>query len=178
MNLDYFISSLPALLPEQPSAITLEEFRAACTEHLSGSLLAAVEALLDDQPSTHPFITAWRRHERGLRTAIARRCAARLGTDARPWIRPDGLDETETARGVAAAFEQPDPLQRERALDRIRWKAAEELQGIQPLTARVLLAYAIKLRLLARRQKLDAATGRQRLETLATLPAAGGGSQE
>ena len=70
---------------------------------------------------------------------------------------------------MAAAFEQPDPLQRERALNRLRWQAAEALQGIQPLTPEVLLAYAVKLRLLERGQALDAAAGRQRLDALAAL---------
>ena len=170
MNLDYFIASLPMLMPGHPPGITVAAFRVACAEHLSGRIREAVEALLDDQACPHPFVAAWRRHETGLRNAIARRRAARLGTDAQPWLRPDGSDEARISHGVAAAFEQPDPLQRERALNRLRWQAAEALQGIQPLTPEVLLAYAVKLRLLERGQALDAAAGRRRLDALAALP--------
>ena len=170
MNLDYFIASLPMLMPGHPPGITVAAFRVACAEHLSGRLRAAVEALLDDQAYPHPFVAAWHRHETGLRNAIARRRAARLGADVQPWLRPGGDDETRISHGVAAAFEQPDPLQRERALNRLRWQAAEALQGIQPLTPEVLLAYAVKLRLLERGQALDAAAGRRRLDALAALP--------
>lgn len=170
MNLEYFIASLPMLQPGHPPGITVDAFRAACAEHLTGRLREAVEALLDDHPYGHPFVEAWRRHETGLRNAIARRRATRLGSDAQSWLRPEGGDETRLAHAVAAAFDQPDPLQRERALDRLRWQAAEALQGIQPLTPGVLLAYAVKLHLLTRWQALDAAAGRQRLETLSALP--------
>ena len=166
MNLDYFIASLPMLLPGHPPGITLEAFRAACAEQLAGRLAAAVQALLDDTDCDHPFVRAWNAHETRLRNAVARRRDARLKQDPQRWLRPDDAGDLRVEHGVAAAFELPDPLQRERALARLRWQAVEALQGIQPLTPEVLLAYAVKLRLLARWTLLDDALGRQRLEAL------------
>ena len=170
MNLEYFIASLPMLMPGHPPGITAEAFRAACAEHLTGRLALAVQALLDDAPGDHPFVRAWHAHETLLRNAIARRRGARLGTEAQPWLRPDEGSDVWLDQGVAAAFEQPDPLQRERALARLRWQAIERLQGFQPLTPEVLLAYAVKLRLLARWHALDVKLGQARLEALAKLP--------
>ena len=73
-------------------------------------------------------------------------------------------------QGVAAAFEQPDPLMRERALARLRWQAIEVLQGIQPLAPEVVLAYAVKLRLLTRWTLLDEEIAQARLDALVRLP--------
>lgn len=169
MNLDYFIASLPMLLPGHPPGITLDAFRAACAEQLTGRLAAAVQALLDNTDCDHPFVRAWRAHETLLCNAVARRRAARLKQDAQRWLRPVDGGDMRIEHGVAAAFEQPDPLQRERALDRLRWNVLEELQGNQPLTSAVVLAYAVKLRILDRWSRLDAAAGAQRLEALTTL---------
>jgi hypothetical protein len=169
MNLDYFISSLPMLLPGQAPGIAPESFRAACAAQLDRDLGAAACALLDGGPSEHPFAREWRDRETILRNAVARRRAARRGADAQGTQRPARGSDVRIEHGVAAAFEQPDPLQRERALDRLRWSALEELQGNQPLAAAVVLAYAVKLRILDRWSRLDAAAGAQRLEALTTL---------
>jgi hypothetical protein len=170
MNLEYFIASLPMLLPGHPAGITVEAFRTACAEQLSGQLGQAVQALLDDGTSAHPFVQAWENHETLLRNAVARRRAARRGVDAHAWQHPVPGIDVRIDQGVAAAFEQPDPLQRERALVRLRWQAVESLQGYQPLTPEVVLAYAIKLRLLTRWSALDAEAGTARLDALAKLP--------
>lgn len=171
MNLDYLIASLPMLRPGHLPPMPIADFRALCAEKLDGPLRTAVLALLDDTPCEHPFAREWRERETGLRNAIARRRAARRGIEARPWLHhaQDG-DDLRIERGVAAAFEQPDPLQRERALDRLRWQIADAMQGIQPMTQEVVLAYAIKLRLLTRWSVLDEEIGRSRLEELAKLP--------
>ena len=71
MNLEYFIASLPMLMPGHPPGITIEAFRAICAEHLTGRLALAVQALLDDAPGDHPFVRAWHAHETLLRNAIA-----------------------------------------------------------------------------------------------------------
>jgi hypothetical protein len=170
MNLEYFIASLPMLLPGHPPGMTLAAFRTACAEHLGGRLREAVQALLDDQVCNHPFVNAWRNHETSLRNTIARRRAVKKDVDAQPWLHPDAGAEARIEQGVAAAFEQPDPLQRERALNRLRWQAADSLQGLHPLAAEVVLAYAIKLRLLTQWHARNAETGQARLEALATLP--------
>lgn len=171
MNLDYFIASLPMLLPGQAPAIAPESFRAACAAQLEPDLSAAADALLDGRPSAHPWARAWQDRETILRNAVARRRAARQGADAQATQRPTHGSDARIEHGVAAAFEQPDPLQRERALDRLRWNVLDELQGNQPLAAAVVLAYAVRLRILDRGSRLEAEAGARRLEKLASLGA-------
>ncbi|MDD5707224.1 MAG: DUF2764 family protein [Kiritimatiellae bacterium] len=171
MNLEYFIASLPMLAPGQAPGISTESFRAACEAQLDPALGAAACALLDGRPGPHPFALQWQDRETILRNAVARRRASRHGTDALSAQHPAAGSDVRIEHGVAAAFEQTDPLQRERALNRLRWNVLEELQGNQPMAPEVVLAYAVKLRLLDRWSRLNADAGAARLERLTALPA-------
>ena len=171
MNLEYFIAALPTLALDHPAPLTTEAFRALCETQLDAHLGGAAAALLDGTAHPHPYVVAWRDRETILRNAVVRRRAARLGTDAQVAIRPAHGSDLQIEHAVAAAFEQPDPWQREQALDRLRWRVLEELQGPQPMAPEAVLAFAVKLRLVEARGRLDAGAGRERLERLATLPA-------
>ncbi len=150
MNLYYLIASLPALEMEHAPALAPDAFAALCREHLAPAEAEAAAALAEGRDSDHPYARAWRNTETLLRNAAARQRALRRGTDAALHQRPaDGCD-VRLERAVEEAFQAPDPLQRERRLDALRWRLAEELQGFDPLDARVVLAYALKLRLAVR----------------------------
>ena len=167
MNLEYFIASLPMLAQGRPAAISPEAFQEACDSSLSPALAGAVRAILDDQEADDPFVRAWRARDTQIRNAVARRRAARLGVPA-PAVRPfDGFD-AQVEPAVNAAFEEKDPLRREQALDALRWRVAEDLQGVAPFSAAVVLAYAAKLRILAREGAIDEAAGRERFRQLST----------
>ena len=170
MNLEYFIASLPLLQPGHAPGISAEEFRAACREQLDPALAQAALALLEDRESAHPFARAWRDRETMLRNAVARRRAARGDKETPPEPRPTHGSDLRIEHGVAAAFEQPDPLQREQALNRLRWHVAAELQGVQPFHPAVVLAYAVKLRILSIAAAWDETAGERKLEQLTTLP--------
>ena len=58
-------------------------------------------------------------------------------------------------------------MKRERALDLLRWNLAGELAGYDTLSAEAVFAYAVRLGILLRRAKADAAKGRERLLALA-----------
>jgi hypothetical protein len=60
-------------------------------------------------------------------------------------------------------------LQRERGLDKLRWKIAESLQGYDPMDVTVALAYAIKLKLAWRWANLNVETGLTTFEQLTTI---------
>lgn len=170
MNLEYFIASLPLLQPGHAPGISPEDFRAACLEQLTPALARAVRALLEGTESEHPFARAWRNRETILRNAVARRRTARKDKQTPPDPRPTHGSDLRIEHGVAAAFEQPDPLQRELALNRLRWHVAEELQGVQPFHPSVVLAYAVKLRMLSMAKAWDETAGERELEQLTTLP--------
>jgi hypothetical protein len=170
MSLIYLLASLPTLNPDAAPGITVESFREACRDQLPAATAATAAALLDGTPSRHPFVATWRGKEAALRNAVARERAKRKGKDAAPWLRPAPEGDSRIGSLVEDAFQQPDPLKRERDLDRIRWQVAEELQGFDPFTSRAVFVYAIKLALLSRWHALDAALGRQVFDRLARVP--------
>ena len=119
----------------------------------------------------HPFVKAWRQKETLLRNAIVKARARARGADAVQWLCSGAAvlrqgDDTQIERLVEDAFQQPDPLRRERALDKARWAMAAELQGLDPMGINVALAYAVKLSLALRWAKLDAGRGREVFEEL------------
>ena len=165
MNLEYFIASLPMLLPGQPAVLSVDDFRASCASSLDGALADAVEAIFDDRPSRHPFVRAWRDSENLLRNAIARKRASRLNVADVPQLATSGTD-TSIEPAVASAFDEVNPLRRETALDKIRWRIIDEMQGVEPLSENVVLAYAVKLTIAHHLALLDNKKGLQNFDKL------------
>ncbi len=180
MSLFYIIACLPRLTLTDKPLLTLDEFKALCAAQLCKEDHRTVRLLVDgpdydngNDTRTHAFVAAWRNREIQIRNAIARLRAARRKTDAAGAVRPhDGFD-VYIEEATEHAFDQPDPLERERALDRIRWSVLDELQGVDPFALPVILAYGVKLRLAWRWTTLDAEEGRRRVaENLERKPAA------
>ena len=165
MNLEYFIASLPMLLPGQPAVLSVEDFRSSCASSLEGSLAAAVESIFEGTPSNHAFVRAWRDSENLLRNSIARRRASRLGVTDVPQLPASGAD-TSIDPAVASAFDEVNPLRREVALDKIRWRIVDELQGVDPFSENVVLAYAVKLIIANRLVRLDSQKGLENFDKL------------
>lgn len=88
------------------------------------------------------FLRAWARFDKQLRENIARG----------EW--PQGLEKTSNI------------VEREKALDKIRWEKADELQGFDSFGAPTVLAYLVKLGIVGRWANLDAATGREMYDKL------------
>ncbi len=150
MSTYYLIASLPALDMETAPVLTPDAFAQVCRDQLDPSDAEAAVALLENRDADHPFVRDWRDRDTLLRNAVVRQRATRSDADPARYQRPAAGCDLRIEHDVEAAFQAPDPLQRERLLDRIRWRVADELQGTDPLTERVVLAYAIKLRLACR----------------------------
>lgn len=169
MSYHYFAASLPMLTLEQPPPLSVEAFRAQCASHLSSRDLTAMNQLLDrtrDESAAHPFVTRWRRADGHLRNALARTRAEHLRKDFKLHMREvEGVD-TAVDREVADAYSRPTPLEREKALDRIRWRRLEEIGGLDPFAPSAVLAYGVQLTILERWTRMDKETG---ADTVATL---------
>lgn len=166
MSIYYLISSLPLLSLNQRPLITTEAFVDACRAQLNAEDADAAKALIQNTPSQHPFVLAWRDKDTILRNAIARARARLADTDTERWIRPTEGCDTGIALLVDDTFEQPDPLKREKKIDEARWLIAESLQGYDPMSISVALGYAIKLTLAWRWANLNADAGRETFEQL------------
>ncbi len=166
MSYPFFIATLPHLLPAEPPAVTVAWFLERAQANLRDPDWDLLTALVEDRPHRHGLVQAWRRHETQLRNAVARHRAARAETDPAPWLREHEGYDVSLERGVAQAFQAADPLQRERLLDGLRWRRAEELAGYDPFAVDVVLIYFLKLRIAERASQRDADTGRERRRTL------------
>lgn len=173
MSLIYLLSSLPMLKLDAQPGIAPDTFLASCHDQLSEKNAAAAEALLKSQPCTHPFVEAWSDKEAILRNAVARHRARAAGTDPDRWQRPTRSCDTQIEDGVANAFQETDPVEKEKALDKVRWVIAEELAGPDPLSLATALAYAVKLAIVTRWHALDAMRGQQTFDSLTHLGDAG-----
>lgn len=164
MKYAYFAASLPALVFNSPPPMPLEQFRAAAARQLTPRDLATLDALLDGDPSAHPFVAEWRARETQLRNAVARARAAAANVEARPYLREHTGWDVALERAVMDAMGRPTPLEREMELDRCRWHLAEDLARFRPFDLEGVLSYALKLRILERWSGMDANAGRRRLD--------------
>ncbi len=170
MSLYYLISSLPMLRFDAAPSFQPDAFVELCREQLGAADAGAVEALVRNTPSEHPFVVAWRNKETILRNAVARHRGRIAGLDPAHWLRPVSGCDAQIESFVEDTFQEGDPLEREKELDEARWAIAEDLQGYDPLDIKVVFAYAIKLVILSRWSALQAEHGRKAFDKLTQIP--------
>jgi len=115
MSVIYLLSSLPLLRFDTPPALAPEAFLSACRDQLAAADAAAAEALLTGTACDHPFVAAWRDRDTILRNAVARQRARLAGAEASRWLRSAQGCDTRIESLVEDAFDEPDPLRREKA---------------------------------------------------------------
>jgi len=169
MNYYSLIASLPLIQLGKPPPLRLPGFRAACDTHLDPIDRTVLADLLETggAHSPHPFARAWRDRETEMRNAIVRFRAKTRGMSPDRHLRPQDGARVFIQAGVAEAFQAPNPLERERALDRLRWRVLEELAGLDPFAPEAVFAYGLRLQLAERWTLFDEAAGTALLETAA-----------
>jgi len=170
MSYYFLISSLPGISLEAKPALSLADFRAACTTQLSEADAGALECLLDSEsePVNHTFVKSWKARDTQLRNASARLRAARQSRDAADFVRSHTGFDVGIEDRVEEAFNRSNPLERERELDRIRWTVLDELAGSDPFSTSALLAYAVKLSIAERWAAMDQKAGQIKVENAIT----------
>lgn len=164
----YLAASLPTLTLDAAPSITMDEFRATCARFLTPADQAALDELLAGgaPDARHPFIRAWYHRDVQLRCAVAKQRAARHKRDATPFLRDYTGFDVSLEKAAADVFARGTPLDRERALDRVRWDLIEELAGPDAFSGQAILAYALRLKTAARWAAMDETKGRQTAESL------------
>jgi hypothetical protein len=107
---------------------------------------------------------AWQEAAALVDDAVVLRRSERRRDHHAPGRRSTGF-RVDVIEGVARAFEAPHPGARERALDRLRWRLADELASTAPDGFAALLARAVHLRLAWRWARWDAEAGWSELES-------------
>jgi hypothetical protein len=111
----------------------------------------ALPARAPRPPSTDPATLAWAQFSDLVDDAVVLERCARSKIDPQPYLRRPAGFRVDVSEGVAAAFELPHPGIRERALDELRWRLADELRVGDPDGFGALVARAVHLRLAWRR---------------------------
>jgi hypothetical protein len=109
-------------------------------------------------PSGCVFIDRWREWERTLRLNLAQARAQRTKREGGVPVEPPG-HPAEAAATALNAMAVEAPLEAELFLDRARWNAIEELQGINYFSRNTVYAYLLKLLLLERHSLFDTEAG-------------------
>ena len=170
MSLLYLISSLPALNFDAAPGLSKELFLQSCREWLSPKNADAVEALLFERPSEHPFIKAWIDKDTILRNALVNIRARATGRDATLWERATLGCDKKIESDVEDAVQHHNPLQKAEAIDKIRWEIVEELQGPDPLSIKTIYAYAVKLAIVTRWSEHSSEAGEETFRELTEVP--------
>lgn len=148
MTIDYIVSSLPPLAFGEKAPLSRDGFYARCGEHA-----ARVAAFLAEG--------AWSDVETQIRNAIA---VARGGEE---FARPAAGCDVVLRDKVAACFRETDPAERERLLDKVRWDVAGELaKPSDPLGFGALAAYAARLEIATRRDRISSREGAEAFSRL------------
>jgi len=119
-----------------------------------------------------PVARTWHDLSAQIDDAVAIQRGANTRRDATPYLqRPSGY-RVDLVEAVERAFGAQNPGARERALDEVRWRLADELALGEPDGFAALYARAVQLRLAWRWAQWEAAAGWTALETsLRTLEA-------
>ncbi|HJW86791.1 MAG TPA: DUF2764 family protein [Candidatus Brocadiaceae bacterium] len=148
----YLVSSLIPLTLEDAPPYTPEDFLSSCRDMLARKDAIALEHVyhgrLDEV--NHPFIKEWKKLEYRLKNALARARTARMKLPPEPYLRNVAVVDAATENAVTEAMNKPNPLEKELALDRYRWKILEELTPIINFDLSAIFSYAIKLKMVIR----------------------------
>lgn len=169
----YLVASLPTLNLEEPAAWTPDEFLFHCQGALSPEewreLALLTEGRLAEGESD--FAHWWVQLDTQIRNQMARHRSARLGVEARSWMRMHSGYDVAVEQSIADALSRANPMERELALDRCRWQALDERIQVNPFGFETVLAYAIRLQLLNRWRGLTEEEGLKRIEEFITANA-------
>lgn len=169
--LAYLLASLPTPRLGDVPDLTIEAFLEACGRVLDAPRLASLERAAHGAPpplaaprAAPAAERSWSELAAYVDDAVVRVRAERTSRDPDPFLRhPPGL-RIDVQEAVARAYAAPHPGLRERALDELRWRLAEELARSAPDGFGALYARAVQLRLAWRWATWDAEAGWRALE--------------
>ena len=128
------------------------------------------------------FLREWSEFDRNVHNVLAAMKARKFGIPVEDAVMQGGDVADQLMRSSAADFglkgeleymdallsagEQSDLLAREHKIDKIRWEKAEELSWSNYFDIDALLAYLVKVNIVARWMRLDEKRGREMLQKL------------
>lgn len=181
----YLLASLPTPRLTQPPAVGPGAFLDGCrtfvgearwrdlaevlaARHVTPSSPRGVNGESDDRSAPgarpdgeqpDPSARAWADWCAQIDDAVAVQRAAISRRDPTPYLRRPSGYRVDVVEGVERAFAAVNPAARERALDELRWRLADELASSEPDGFAALYARAVQLHLAWRWARWDAEAG-------------------
>ena len=163
LDLFYFLSTLPTLRAGEKPPFSYEDFLAQCGQSLPAEMFAKLQTL-----SIVPHTSAkadetqaqWNSFETFLRNVLAElrqgkfpRGTVQSKLRETDFLSPGVRKQLEDAMGLTA------PLEREEAIDRIRWNLLEELKACHSFDFTTLEIYSLQLQLSEKQTSRSAERG-------------------
>jgi len=182
-NYHYIISGLPCLSPDftpgqfsydavvgQILPLLSEKDRTAVAwiEHGFDSANLGHHFYREAAKCPNDFIRSWYEFDHNLRNAQVDYISRKEGCDSEKWMDGSFTTEFEDYPRLYQVFEIEDMIERERALDRLRWEKANELIRFHYFDIEVILGFIVKAKIVQRWSEMDHEKGAQMFETLVT----------
>lgn len=168
----YLVSSLPELTLGEPPPFSSDALRDRFQSLLNKRELRELELFLAgrETEAESEFARRWRAADTQLRNAAARSRAVKCGVEPHGFLKTHVGFDVFVEKAVADAFAKTNPLERELALDRLRWRLLDDFTREDPFAFSVLTAFVIRLRIVERWAGLKEELGRRAVaRTLKTL---------
>lgn len=163
----YFLAaSLPDLFLGRDPGMSVFDFDELCAGQMTRQALARLKQgtlrvgrASESAAGLPPVYAAYTRFEQYLRTRIAERRAGRNAERTAHLPDPERyFGEVDFALGALTAL--ADPIEREKAVDRIRWRMLDELEAGHTFDFDGLCVYRLRLEILNRYRGRSAEKGR------------------
>ncbi len=160
----YLISQLPSLdgiNESSPLPITENQFSELCNRFLSKKSLAELNKLTlipseNTEKSAYTLIEKWNESERNLRLILAKLRADKMNKN---FTSEQQFFPHELMQKARTAIEIDSPLEAEKFLTRCRLDFLEALRPMDTFSEEFIFYYGLKLKLIERIRKFDAAAG-------------------
>ncbi len=162
----YILSSLPMLRKEGPPPISSDFFLYSCAQMVPEKTVKQLSGLKLLPEKENPFgrsssAVKWYQWETDMRIKLAKFRAVSLGREQK---NSQGSEFSDIDRSIEEILSVPNPAEREKMLDGLRWKALEDLEFGHNFDFDSLCIYKIKLMLLEKWVGKDQRKGLENLD--------------
>lgn len=169
----YFIASLPRIEFDSKLPLSLQDYLQECKSLLAQEDHELVERILiedEDQIKTSDkILNDWIDFNERLRNELVWFRAQRANVDPLLHVRQEKSNDPSILEIIQRISQEPNLLVAERFLDQIRWKFLEDLTLGQYFNMEILVVYTLKLKILARYEKIYSDKCKEQFEELKTV---------
>lgn len=169
MSYYYLISSLPAIILGEKPYYSSKEFMNLCSEWIGKSDIEKLSKLtlnLENTNTNNRFARDWYKSEEILRNCSVKKRAAKLNKDPLPYLKIEDKIYADIERGVQDSFSAENPLEKEMALDKLRWKIIDSLEIGHFFDLEKLCAYKLRLLICEKWSTRKTEAGQKNLDTI------------